>query len=296
MWAKLYIPVPFYIIGVIYLFNVKSMKYFSWNVNGIRAILKKDFLEILKSENPDIIWLQETKWSFEQLTKKDQAALEDLWYHIYWNAATRPGYSGTAALTKIDPISYYYGINPESFDHESVEFVDETLIENHEWRVVTLEFEDHYYVTVYTPNSKDDLSRLSYRYEVWDKAFLQYMNWLQEKKPVIVCWDLNVAHKEIDLARPKQNTMSAWFTKEERERMSDYIDAWYIDTFREKYPDKTDTYSWWSYRAGARARNVGWRIDYFLISASLKDNLIDAHVRDDVLWSDHCPVSIEIKF
>jgi exodeoxyribonuclease-3 len=257
--------------------------------------MKKNFLEMLQMENPDIIGLQETKWSFQQLTKKDQAALQNLGYYIYWNAATRPGYSGTAALSKIQAKSVYYGINPESFDHASVGFVDATLIENHEWRVVTLEFENHYYVTVYTPNSKDDLSRLPYRYDVWDKAFLQYVNWLQENKPVIICGDLNVAHTEIDLARPKQNTMSAWFTQEERERMSDYIDAWYIDTFREKHPDTINKYSWWSYRAGARARNVGWRIDYFLISARLKDNLVHAQVRDDIIGSDHCPVSIEIN-
>lgn len=161
--------------------------------------------------------------------------------------------------------------------------------------MITLEFEDYFFVTVYTPNSKDDLSRLSYRYEVWDKAFLQYLKWLEAKKPVIVCGDFNVAHTEIDLARPKQNTMSAGFTKEERERMTNYIDAGFIDTFRLKHPDTLEKYSWWSYRAGARARNVGWRIDYFLISAVLTKYLIEAKIRDDIMGSDHCPVEIEIS-
>jgi len=271
------------------------MKYMSWNVNGIRAVLKKDFREIIETENPDVIGFQETKWRPDQLTKKDQEWLESTWYFQYWNPAERPGYSGTAVFSKKEAISVYHGINPESFDHTSVDFVDETLIENHEGRVITLEFEDHYYITVYTPNSKDDLSRLPYRYTVWDKAFLQYMKWLEQEKPVIVCWDLNVAHRPIDLARPKQNTMSAWFTREEREWMDNYLDAWFIDTFREKYPQAQDKYTWWSYRAWARARNVGWRIDYFLISQSLRSKLVDAKTRDDIMGSDHCPVEIELN-
>ncbi len=201
------------------------MKYISWNVNGIRAVLQKNFLEFLETESPDAIGLQEVKGSFEQLTKKDQEALTELGYHIYWNAAQRPGYSGTAVLSKQEAESVYYGINPESFDTASVEYVDETLLENHEGRVATLEFADHYFVTVYTPNSKDDLSRLGYRYTVWDKAFLQYLKWLEMSKPVIVCGDLNAAHQEIDLARPKQNTMSAGFTNEEREGMTNFIEA-----------------------------------------------------------------------
>ncbi len=271
------------------------MKYISWNVNGIRAILKKNFKEYLEEEKPDIIWLQEVKWRFEQLTKKDQEYLNNSGYHIYWNAAQRPGYAGTAVLSKKKAVNIFYGIHEESFDSESVDFVDETLIKNHEWRVTTLEFEDHYYVTVYTPNSKDDLSRLSYRYNVWDKAFLQYLKFLEKSKPVIACGDLNVAHRPIDLARPKQNTMSAGFTKEEREGMDNYIDSWLLDSFRLKYPDIENKYSWWSYRAGARARNVGWRIDYFLVSASLKSVLQDAFIQDTILWSDHCPVGIQIK-
>jgi len=269
------------------------MKYISWNVNGIRAILKKNFREYLEEENPDVIWFQETKGRLDQLIKKDQEYLENSWYHIYWNHAQRPGYSGTLVLSKKEALSVNYGIDEKSFDFESVDFVDETLIWNHEGRVTTLEFENHYYVTVYTPNSKDDLSRLQYRYGVWDKAFLQYLEWLNSKKPVVVCWDFNVAHRPIDLARPKQNTMSAGFTREEREWMDNFIDAWFLDSFRLKYPEKEDMYSWWSYRAGARARNVGWRIDYFLISQSLEANLDDAFIRNQTLWSDHCPVWIE---
>ncbi len=271
------------------------MKYISWNVNGIRAILKKNFKEYLEKESPDVIWLQEVKWRFEQLTKKDQQYLNNSPYHIYWNAAERPGYAGTAILSKIKAVNVFHGIDQESFDFESVDFVDETLIKNHEGRVTTLEFENHYYVTVYTPNSKDDLSRLSYRYTTWDKAFLQYLKYLESKKPVIICGDLNVAHKAIDLARPKQNILSAGFTKEEREGMDNYIKVWLLDSFRLKYPNKENVYSWWSYRAGARARNVGWRIDYFLISQVLKNKLVDAFIREEILWSDHCPVGIEIK-
>ena len=271
------------------------MKYISWNVNGIRAVLKKNFKEYLEEENPDVIWFQETKGRFEQLTKVDQEYLKSSSYHIYWNPAERPGYSGTLVLSKKEAISVIYGIPEESFDHESVDFVDETLIKNHEGRVTALEFEDHYYITVYTPNSKDDLARLSYRYWVWDRAFLQYLKYLESKKPVIVCGDFNVAHKEIDLARPKQNTRSAGFTLEEREWMTNFEAVWFLDSFRLKYPDKEDMYSWWSYRAGARARNVGWRIDYFLISKTLEEKLEDAFIRNETMWSDHCPVGIEIK-
>lgn len=271
------------------------MKCISWNVNGIRACLNKWFLEYLENEDPDIIWLQETKAKLEQLTKKDISLIESLGYNMYWNSAQRPGYSGTAIFSKEKPQNVSYWIDEKSFDFETVEFVDETLIENHEGRVTTLEFENFFFVTVYTPNSKDDLSRLSYRHKVWDKAFLQYIKYLESTKPVMVCGDLNVAHQEIDLARPKQNTMSAWFTKEEREGMDNYIAHDLVDTFRHKNPTLWDTYSWWSYRGGARARNVGWRIDYFLISNSLTSQLQDAFIRDEVLGSDHCPVGIEIK-
>ena len=261
----------------------------------MRAILKKNFIEFLEKENPDIIGLQETKWSFKQLLKKDQQYLEDTQYHIYWNPATRPGYAWTAVLSKITPISVHYGIPAESIDINTLWYSDETLLENHEWRVITLEFEDHFFVTVYTPNSKDDLSRLNYRYTVWDKAFLQYLAWLEKRKAVIVSGDFNVAHKEIDLARPKQNTMSAGFTAEEREGMDHYISHGFIDTWRYIYPDVWDTYTWWSYRAWARARNVGWRIDYFLISSLLQPQLRSATIYDTILWSDHCPIGIEIK-
>ncbi len=270
------------------------MKYMSWNVNGIRAILKKDFLEMLERESPDIIALQETKWRPEQLTKKDSEALSQTSYFQYWNPAQRPWYSGTAIFSKKPALSVQYGILPEAIDTKSIQEADATLQENAEWRVITLEFENHYFVTVYTPNSKDDLSRLWYRYYSWDKAFLQYMKSLEEKKAVIFCWDLNVAHTEIDLARPKQNTMSPWFTKQEREWMDNYLWSWFIDSFRYMYPDLTDKYTWWSYRAWARARNVGWRIDYFVISHCLTSHLKEAKIRDDILWSDHCPVEIEI--
>lgn len=271
------------------------MKYISWNVNGIRACLKKWFLDYLKQENPDIIGLQETKWRMEQVPEEDITAIKALGYHIYWNAAQRPGYSGTAVFSKKEPINIHYGILEESFDFDSVDYVDETLIKNHEGRVVTLEFEDHYFVTVYTPNSKRDLSRLSYRYDVWDKAFLQYLEYLESNKPVVACGDLNVAHKEIDLARPKDNKQNAGFTQEERERFTDIMEKNFIDTFRYKYPDKQWAYSWWTYMWGARGRNIGWRIDYFLISQSLENNLNDALIHSEALWSDHCPVAIDIS-
>ena len=267
----------------------------SWNVNGIRAVFRKDFREILTSENPDVIWFQETKGRPDQLMKKDSEWLTETGYHQYWNPAERPGYSGTAVFSKKPALSQYFGINPDALDKTTLEELDEVLLSNHEWRVITLEFENHYYVTVYTPNSKDDLARLGYRYNTWDKAFLQYLKYLEQTKPVIACGDLNVAHRPIDLARPKQNTMSAWFTKEEREWMDNFIDSWLLDTFRLKYPELEEKYTWWSYRAWARARNVGWRIDYFLISESLQSKLTDAMTRDDILWSDHCPVEIDIN-
>ena len=271
------------------------MKYMSWNVNGIRAVLKKDFRQILTDENPDVIGFQETKGRPDQLTKADTAWLLETGYFQYWNPAERPGYSGTAVFSKKEAISVYFWILPEALDATTLQELDPVLLENHEGRVVTLEFEDHYYITVYTPNSKDDLARLDYRYETWDKAFLQYLKHLEKNKPVIACGDLNVAHRPIDLARPKQNTMSAGFTREEREWMDNFIDAGLLDSFRLKYPELEEKYTWWSYRAGARARNVGWRIDYFLISASLESRLLDAKTRDDILGSDHCPVEIEIN-
>lgn len=270
-------------------------KYISWNVNGIRAVLQKNFLEFLETESPDCIGLQETKGSFEQLSRKDQEVIKNLGYHIYWNAAKRPGYSGTAVLSKKEALSVSYGIAKESYDYDSVAYVDETLLEDEEGRVVTVEFENHFFVTVYTPNAKDDLSRLDYRYTVWDKAFLQYIDWLKQKKPVAVCGDFNVAHQEIDLARPKQNTMSAGFTKEEREGMDHFLSRNFVDSFRHLYPNLENAYTWWSYRAGARQRNVWWRIDYFLISENIVGKLQDALIYNQVLGSDHCPVGIIIE-
>jgi len=271
------------------------MKCISWNVNGIRACINKGFIEYLENESPDIIGLQETKGRQEQVAQKHIDEIESLGYHIYWNAAERPGYSGTAVFSKKAALKVNYGFDVDSLDISDLQEANETIIDNHEGRVTTLEFEDFIFTTVYTPNSKDDLSRLDYRHKSWDKIYLQHIKKLEENKPVISCGDFNVAHNEIDLARPKQNTKSAWFTNEEREWMTNFLNAGIVDTFRTLYPEMTDQYSWWSYRWWARDRNVGWRIDYFLISDSLKSNLQDAFIRSQVLWSDHCPVGIEIK-
>lgn len=275
------------------------MKLISWNVNGIRAGIKKwTFFEYLQSENPDIIGLQEVKAKYEQLEKSDRENIENLWYYIYWNAAQRPGYSGTAVLSKIKAHHVYYWIDTTELDLNEVE-TDEVIEENHEWRVITLEYDDFYYITVYTPNSKSELERLSYR-QIWDHVFLKYMNFLQTKKPVIFCWDLNVAHKEIDLANPSSNKTTkskpgnAGFTDQERFGIQECIDAWFIDTFRYLYPDMVWAYTWWSNFAWARGKNVWWRIDYFLISHILKEKLKHVFIRQEVLWSDHCPVWIEI--
>lgn len=271
----------------------------SWNVNWIRAWIKKwTFFEYLKSQNPDIIWLQEIKANLEQIEKSDIENIENLWYKIYFNSAQRPWYSWTAVLTKITPISSYNGIDTSLLDLNQLE-VDEVIKENHEWRVITLEFDNFYFITVYTPNSKPDLSRQGYRV-VWDEVFLKYLKYLETKKQVIVCWDLNVAYKEIDLANPKPNMTtqkkpwSAWFTDSERNSMWDYLNNWFIDTFRYFYPNETWAYSWWSNFWQARAKNVGWRIDYFLISENLKNQLKSAFINPLVMWSDHCPVWIDI--
>lgn len=275
------------------------MRFVSWNVNWIRAWIKKwTFFEYLNKENPDIIWLQEVKAKFNQLESENIEEIKKLWYEIYWNEAQRPWYSWTAVLTKISPLNVFYGIDVEKLDLTHLE-IDEVIENNHEWRVLTLEFENYFFITVYTPNSKTDLSRQSYRV-VWDEVFLKYLKYLEEKKWVIVCWDLNVAHKEIDLANPKANMTTlkkpwnAWFTDSERSSMNDYLNAWFIDTFRYFYPDKENIYSWWSNFGWARSRNVWWRIDYFLISENLKNDLKDAFIQDKVLWSDHSPVGIEI--
>ena len=248
------------------------MKMISWNVNGLRAVINKGFMQILEELDPDIMCLQEIKMLPEQMPEPLPAG-----YTAYWNSADRKGYSGTAIFSKHEPLSVQNGMGMPEHDDEG--------------RVITLEFTDYYLVTVYTPNSKNELLRLDYRTQEWDVEFLKFVRKLEERKPVIFCGDLNVAHKEIDLARPKTNKMSPGFTDEERASFDNIVDAGFIDTFRE-FNQEPDQYSWWSYRAGARARNVGWRIDYFCISPSLRPRLKEAFIRQDIMGSDHCPVGI----
>lgn len=250
------------------------MKLISWNVNGIRACVGKGFLDYFKEADADVFCIQETKMQAGQL----ELDLEG--YEQYWNYAQRKGYSGTAIFTKKKPLSVSYGIGIEEHDTEG--------------RVITLEFEDFYMITVYTPNSQNELARLDYRME-WEDAFLSYLKKLEENKPVIVCGDLNVAHQEIDLKNPKTNRKNAGFTDEERGKFQTLLDNGFIDTFRYFYPDQTGIYSWWSYRFQARAKNAGWRIDYFLVSDSLKDRLTDAKIHTDVMGSDHCPVELVLS-
>lgn len=276
------------------------MKLISWNVNWIRAWIKKwTFFDFLREENPDIIWLQEVKAKYDQLEEKDIEEIKSLWYEIYWNAAQRAWYSWTAVLTKIKPLNVINWIDTSGLLLNEIE-TDEVIEENHEWRVIVCEYENFYFVNVYTPNSKSALERLDYR-KIWDHIFLNFLKHLELKKWVICCWDLNVAHTEIDLANPKSNKTTetrpwnAWFTDTEREWMQNFVDNWLVDTFRYFYPEKTWAYSWWSNFWNARAKNVWWRIDYFLTSNTLKDKLKDAFILCDVMWSDHCPVWIELK-
>ncbi|MBM6691304.1 exodeoxyribonuclease III [Fusobacterium mortiferum] len=250
------------------------MKLISWNVNGLRACVGKGFLEYFNEQQADIFCLQETK------LQEGQIELELNGYHQYWNYAEKKGYSGTAIFTKKEPISVQYGIGIEKHDNEG--------------RVITLEFEKFYMVTVYTPNSQEKLARLDYRME-WEEEFRNYLLELDKLKPVIVCGDLNVAHNEIDLKNPKSNRRNAGFSDEEREKMSKLLDSGFVDSFRYFYPDKTDIYSWWSYRFSARAKNAGWRIDYFLVSEKLKENMRDAEIHTEILGSDHCPVVLNIE-
>ena len=250
------------------------MKLISWNVNGIRACVTKGFLEYFKEMDADIFCIQESK------LQEGQIDLELEGYHQYWNYAEKKGYSGTAIFTKEKPLSVSYGLGIEEHDKEG--------------RVITLEFDNFYIVTVYTPNSKNELARLDYRM-VWEDAFRDYLKVLDEKKPVIVCGDLNVAHKEIDLKNPKTNLRNAGFTEEERSKFTELLNAGFVDTFRYFYPDEVGAYSWWSYRFNARAKNAGWRIDYFLVSNSVKDKLEDAKTHSEVLGSDHCPVELKIN-
>jgi len=249
-------------------------KLISWNVNGLRACMGKGFAEFVTAEDADIFCIQESK------LQKGQIDLDLPGYHQYWNYAEKKGYSGTAIFTKEEPLSVTYGMNIEKHDHEG--------------RIITLEFNQFYMVTVYTPNSQDELRRLDYRME-WEDDFLSYLKELEQTKPVIVCGDLNVAHKEIDLKNPKTNRRNAGFTDEERSKFTNLMNAGFIDSFRYFYPDLEDAYSWWSYRFHAREKNAGWRIDYFLTSSSLKDTLVDALIYKDILGSDHCPVGLMIN-
>ena len=250
------------------------MKLISWNVNGLRACVKKGFLDYFKSEDADIFCLQETK------LQEGQIDLDLEGYFQYWNYAEKKGYSGTAIFTKKEPLNVYYGINMEHHDKEG--------------RVITLEFEDFFMVTVYTPNSQSELARLEYRME-WEDDFRNYLLELSSKKGVVVCGDLNVAHKEIDLKNPKTNRKNAGFTDEERDKFSTLLSSGFIDTFRYFNPDIEGVYSWWSYRFNARKNNAGWRIDYFVVSNSLEDRLDSAKIHAEVLGSDHCPVELVIK-
>lgn len=249
-------------------------KLISWNVNGLRACMEKGFPDFFKEIDADIFCLQETKLQEGQIT------MDLPGYYQYWNYAEKKGYSGTAIFTKEEPLSASYGIGIEEHDHEG--------------RVITLEFRDFYMITVYTPNSQDELRRLDYRMK-WEDDFLAYLKKLEEKKPVIVCGDMNVAHKEIDLKNPKTNRKNAGFTDEERNKFSNLLDAGFTDTFRYFYPDQEGIYSWWSYRFKAREKNAGWRIDYFLTSKSLNGSLKDAVIYTDIFGSDHCPVGLIIE-
>lgn len=250
------------------------MKMISWNVNGLRACVGKGFEDFFKNIDADIFSVQETKLQEGQIDFKPEG------YFGYWNYADKKGYSGVAVFTKKEPLSVFYGMGIDEHDHEG--------------RLITLEFDDFYHITAYVPNSQDKLARIDYRMK-WEDDILLYMKKLEEKKPVILCGDLNVAHNEIDLKNPKTNRKNAGFSDEERGKFTNLINSGFIDTFRYFYPDKEGIYSWWSYRFNARKNNAGWRIDYFIVSESLKDRLVDAKIHTEIMGSDHCPVELEIK-
>lgn len=250
------------------------MKLISWNVNGLRAVRKKGFIDFFDEADADIFCIQETKM------QREQADFDFPEYEEYWNCAEKKGYSGTLILTKTKPLSVSYGIGIEEHDKEG--------------RVITLEFEKFYMVNCYTPNSKRELERLDYR-QVWEDDFRNYLVELDKKKPVILCGDLNVAHQEIDLKNPKTNRHNAGFTDEERNKMTELLNANFIDTFRYLYPDKTEAYTWWSYMGQARSKNIGWRIDYFITSKRLASNIQDHIIHDHVMGSDHCPIELDIE-
>ncbi len=250
------------------------MRFISWNVNGLRAIMNKGFMDNFNALDADIFCLQETKLQEGQIDFAPEG------YYGYWNYAEKKGYSGTAIFTKTEPLSVAYGIGIDEHDHEG--------------RVITLEFENFYFVTVYTPNAQDGLKRLEYRMK-WEDDFLSYIKKLDSKKPVVYCGDLNVAHKEIDLKNPKTNRKNPGFTDEERGKMTAVLDSGFTDTFRYLYPELEQIYSWWSYRFHAREKNAGWRIDYFICSERLNDKINDAKIHTDIYGSDHCPVELDIK-
>ncbi len=250
------------------------MKLISWNVNGLRACMQKGFMDFFREADADIFCVQETK------LQAGQIVMELPGYHQYWNYAEKKGYSGTALFSKKEPLKVTYGMGVEEHDHEG--------------RVITAEYEDFYVVTVYVPNSQRELTRLDYRME-WEEAFLKYLKKLEETKPLVYCGDLNVAHQEIDLKNPKTNRQNAGFTDQERKCFGRILENGFVDTFRHFYPDLKDAYSWWSYMGQARAKNVGWRIDYFVASEALKGRLADAGIHAQVMGSDHCPVELDLK-
>lgn len=250
------------------------MRFISWNVNGLRAIMQKGFMDNFNALDADIFCLQETKLQEGQIDFAPEG------YYGYWNYAEKKGYSGTAIFSKIEPLSVSYGLGIEEHDHEG--------------RVITLEFKDFYFVTVYTPNAQDGLKRLDYRMK-WEDDFLSYIKSLDSIKPVIYCGDLNVAHNEIDLKNPKTNRKNPGFTDDERGKMTAVLKSGFTDTFRYLYPDLEQVYSWWSYRFQARAKNAGWRIDYFICSERLNDKINDAKIHCDIFGSDHCPVELDIN-
>ena len=249
-------------------------KFISWNVNGIRACVQKGFLDYFNEVDADVFCIQESKM------QQGQLKLDLEGYYQYWNFAKRKGYSGTAIFTKEEPISVVNGLGIEEHDEEG--------------RVITLEFNDYFFVTVYTPNSQNELKRLDYRM-TWEDAFREYLLKLKEKKSVVVCGDMNVAHQEIDIKNPASNHKNAGFTDEERDKFSILLDSGFVDSFRSLYPDKKDVYSWWSYRFQARSRNAGWRIDYFLVSEDAKEKIVDAKIHTDIMGSDHCPIELDFE-
>lgn len=249
------------------------MKLISWNVNGLRACITKGFMEFFNEADADFFCLQEIKLSEGQIDFKPEG------YEAYWNYAEKKGYSGTAIFTRHTPLNVTYGMGINKHDHEG--------------RVITLEYENYYVITVYTPNSQNELARLDYRM-TWEDDFRQYLVGLSEKKPVMVCGDMNVAHNEIDIKNPKTNRRNAGFTDEEREKMTMLLDAGFTDSFRYFYPDKKEIYTWWSYRFKAREKNTGWRIDYFLVSYKIKDRMTDAKIHTEIMGSDHCPVELDV--